>query len=77
MFKLVAQTVTKILQDEVGGGTLYPEKHENNHISVENRRTVTIQVSADSEFHALQLCFYNVSSKIDISTPKRQFCENT
>ena len=33
-----------------GGGTLYPEKHENDHISVENCRTVTIQVSADSEF---------------------------
>ena len=46
------------------------------HISVENRHTVMIQVSADSKFHALQLCFYNASSKIDISTPKQQFREN-
>ena len=59
-----------------GGGTLHPEKHENGHISVENRHTVMIQVSADSKFHALQLCYYNASSKIDISTPKQQFREN-
>ena len=65
------------MHDEVGGGvTLHPEKHENGHISVENRHTVMIQVSADSKFHALQLCFYNASSKIDISTPKQQFREN-
>ena len=65
------------MHDEVGGGgTLHPEKHENRHISVENCHTVMIQVSADSKFHALQLCFYNASSKIDISTPKQQFREN-
>ena len=41
----------------------------NSHISLENRRTVMIQVSTDSYFHNGQLCFYNVSGKIDISAP--------
>ena len=46
------------------------KKQLNSHISLENRRTVMIQVSTDSYFHNGQLCFYNVSGKIDISAPK-------